>query len=783
MLNRLAAETSPYLRQHADNPVDWYPWGEEAFARARLEEKPIFLSIGYSTCHWCHVMAHESFENPAIAELLNRHFVSIKVDREDRPDVDRVYMSYVQALTGHGGWPLSAWLTPELKPFYGGTYFPPEDRYGRPGFPAVLNAIARGWKDDRASWVAQAETAIATLRGSAGPTVEGALRSEPAELATRLFESGAAAFEKAYQQLVQSFDPERGGFGGAPKFPRASNLAFLFRCAALQGPASEAGREATHLAAHTLRQMARGGIHDQVGGGFHRYSVDEDWFVPHFEKMLYDQAQIALNALEAWQATSDERHAWLVRDILDYVLRDLSHPEGGFYSAEDADSEPAPSAGSESSAEAPPQGAKAAPPPSKPVSQPASSEGAFYIWTQAEVVALLGPADAPLFCAHFGVKPEGNVPESRDPHREFTGRNILAQTRPLAETAKSFGLGLTEASDRLASSLERLRVARARRPRPGLDDKIITAWNGLMISALARASAVPAESLADRRSICRTAAVQAAEFVRRELFDPGRGVLFRSWRGGRGASDGFAEDYAFFVQGLLDLYEATWDVRWLQWAEALQAKMDELFWDEEGGGYFNSAAGAPDIVLRLKEDYDGAEAASSSVAAGNLLRLSLLLGDLPAKLPPAATSAEAPAAGAKAEPPLSQPIALSRRHRALRTLEAFRPRWQEVPQALPQMLCSLGRALEPPRHVVLAGHAGAADFQALAAVLFEGLGPQRALLAADGGPAQAWLAQRAPWLAEMRPLGGKAAAYVCEGFACQLPVAVPEDLRRFLAAK
>ena len=373
--------------------------------------------------------------------------------------------------------------------------------------------------------------------------------------------------------------------------------------------------------------------------------------------------------------------------------------------------------------------------------------------------------------------------ESRDPHREFTGRNILAQTRPLAETAKSFSLGLEEASDRLASSLERLRVARARRPRPGLDDKIITAWNGLMISALARASVVPAESLADRRAICRTAAVRAAEFIHRELFDPGRGVLFRSWRGGRGASDGFAEDYAFFVQGLLDLYEATWDARWLEWAEALQAKMDELFWDEEGGGYFNSAAGATDIVLRLKEDYDGAEPASSSVAAGNLLRLSLLLGDSSAETPPTATSAEAPAAGAKADPILTQPLALSRRHRALRTLEAFRPRWQEVPQALPQMLCSLGRALESPRQVVLAGHPGAADFQALADVLFERLGPQRALLAVEGGPAQAWLARRAPWLAEMRPLGGRAAAYVCENFTCQAPVASAEELRSLLATK
>ena len=733
-MNQLAREKSPYLLQHAANPVDWHPWGPAAFARARAEEKPIFLSIGYSTCHWCHVMAHESFEDPAIAALLNESFIAIKVDREERPDVDKIYMSYVQALTGHGGWPLSAWLTPELKPFYGGTYFPPEDRQGRAGFPAILRAIARGWSDEREKLVAESERVLATLRNQSraegGPSsakaTEDRSAGDSASLPNReLYESASAAFEKCFQFFHESFDAARGGFGGAPKFPRASNFSFLFRCAALQGPESEEGGDAAHMAAHTLQQMARGGIHDHVGGGFHRYAVDEDWFVPHFEKMLYDQAQIAVAAIEAWQATGDERHAWLALDIFGYVLRDLAHPGGGFYSAEDADSEKAEAKGEH-------------------------SEGAFYIWTKAEIEAALGE-DAALVCAHYGVTAEGNVPAARDPQAEFTGRNIFAQTRSLLETAKALGLEPQEASDRLIAGLERLRAVRAKRPRPLRDDKILTAWNGLMISALARGAAVPAESLAAGREAHRAAAVGAAEFVQRELWDDARGVLFRAWREGRGAIEGFAEDYAYLIQGLLDLHEATFDLRWIRWAERLQTKMDELFWDDAHGGYFNSAAGATDIVLRLKEDYDGAEPTPSSVAALNLLRLAGIF-----------------------------PGNKEHRLRALRTLEAFRPRWQEAPHALPQMLCALELALESPRHLMLAGDPRSADFQALAAVAHEKLGPRRIILALDGGDGQAWLAKQSPWLADMRPAHGKATAYLCQEFTCQAPVTTPEELRKLL---
>ena len=718
MPNRLALESSPYLRQHAGNPVDWHPWGEEAFALARSEQKPIFLSIGYSTCHWCHVMAHESFENGATATLLNEGFIPIKVDREERPDVDRVYMSFVQALTGQGGWPLSVWLTPALKPFYGGTYFPPEDRHGRPGFPSVLRSIVRGWREDRQKLEDHGETLVASLREQLGAR-------KAAEPGLALADAASAAFEACFEALHGNYDPARGGFGGAPKFPRASNLDFLFRCAAIQGVESDAGSEAVAMAVPTVRRMARGGIHDHVGGGFHRYSVDEDWFVPHFEKMLYDQAQIAVNAVESWQATGDGRCIWLARDILDYVLRDLGHPGGGFCSAEDADS--AVGATGE------------------------HAEGAFYVWGQEEIEAILG-ADAALFCSLFGVLPAGNVPDARDPNGEFTGRNILMQSRPLADAAKEAGLEVEAASEIVVDCLTRLRAARSTRPRPQLDAKIITAWNGLMISALARTyQAMGTASLEGTTYLA--AARCAAEFIQRELFDGKQGILFRSWCGERGAIEGFAEDYAFLIHGLIDLYEATFDARWLQWAEQLQAKMDELFWDSEGGGYFNSAAGASDIVIRIKDDYDGAEPAPSSVAAMNLLRLA------------AAFESEGTAY----------------RERALRTLAAFQPRWSEYPNAMPRMLCALELALGPPRQVVLVGDPDSGDFQAMAAVLAERLGPRRSILGADGGPGQAWLATRAPWIAEMRPLNGRATAYVCENFTCHSPASTPDELRQRLS--
>jgi uncharacterized protein YyaL (SSP411 family) len=719
MPNRLANATSPYLLQHADNPVDWHPWGQEAFDAARSRDCPIFLSIGYSTCHWCHVMAHESFENEAIAGVLNGSFLPIKLDREERPDVDRVYMSYLQALTGHGGWPLSVWLTPDLKPFYAGTYFPPEDRQGRAGFPTVLRAIARGWKEDRARLVEEAERVVVSL----GERAED--RAAPADGAPApLAQAAGEAFEKAYQYYAESYDPRHGGFGGAPKFPRPANLEFLLRCAALQGLGSEAGTEAAGMVAGTLRAMARGGIHDHVGGGFHRYSVDAEWFVPHFEKMLYDQAQIALCALGAWQATGDERHAWLARDILDYVLRDLAAPEGGFYSAEDADS--VPDGGSD------------------PV------EGAYYVWTMAEAANALG-GDTAFAAGHFGMKPEGNVPPERDPHGEFTGRNILVQVRPFAETATLFGMKPEAASELLASCLSRLLAARSARRRPHLDDKVVAGWNGLMISALARAAVLPAESLADRRPAYLAAAQRAAAFAERELFNIPGGMPRRSWRRGSGSGPGFAEDGAFLVQAWLDLYEATFDKAWIERAELLQHVLDALFWDSGKGGYFNSAIGSADVVVRLKEDYDGAEPAATSTAALNLFRLASL------------TSSDA------------------LRDQGRRAIAAFRGRWAESPQAMPQLLCAFETALEPPRHVVITGDPASPRFAALASVLHEKLGPRRALIALDGSPdSRKWFAARAPWLGAMGGHDADPTAYVCEEFVCRAPARTADELRKVL---
>jgi Highly conserved protein containing a thioredoxin domain len=665
--NLLADSTSPYLLQHKDNPVAWRPWGEEAFAEAGRLGKPVFLSIGYSTCHWCHVMAHESFENPEIAALMNESFVNIKVDREERPDVDRLYMAFVQATTGQGGWPMSVWLTPEGKPFFGGTYFPPEDRYGRIGFPGLCRQIARLWAEDRARVEAEGTRVLAAL-------AEAVTANTPTT-----FAGDREPIRHAVEAFLRAFDPVEGGFGNAPKFPRTSVYDFLQRCG------GERGREAVLF---TLRKMAAGGLRDHLGGGFHRYSVDEFWHVPHFEKMLYDQAQLAVSYLEAWQITGDDFYAGIVRQTLDYVLRDMTHPEGGFFSAEDADS--LPHAGAAEHA-----------------------EGAFYVWTQREIVEELGAEAAEIFCRHYGVRENGNVPPGSDPHGEFFHKNILIE-RESGEHPS------------LAESRARLFARRSKRPRPHLDDKILTAWNGLMISAFARAGA----ALAEPRYL--DAARRAAKFLQKNLTV--QGDLLRSWREGPGTIRGFAEDYAFLIQALLDLFEADLDDTWLEWALDLQRRQDGQFWDAPVGNYFSSPPDDPLVALRMKEDYDGAEPSANSVSARNLLRLARVLND--GRLEDKARGIIAAAAA---------------------TLE-------RIPTAVPQMLLALDLALAPPEQAVLAGAADDPAVRRALGRLHAEFAPHRLILRAGG------LAARShPELAEMKPVNGRPALYVCRNFACQAP--------------
>jgi len=705
--NRLAREKSPYLLQHAHNPVDWYAWGREAFAKARCEDKPIFLSIGYSTCHWCHVMAHESFENEETAEIMNREFINIKVDREERPDVDRVYMTFVQATTGGGGWPMSVWLTPELKPFVGGTYFPPSDRYGQPGFRKVLTGIASAWKKDREKIAEQGTRIIAALAKA------GERGGDKAERLT------AEALDAAYEQFSRSYDAHEGGFGSAPKFPRPATFNFLLRVhergigfqpmsAHRQDADATRSKHALEMSLFTLRKMAAGGMHDHLGGGFHRYSVDNYWHVPHFEKMLYDQAQLAVAYLEAFQITREPLFENVARDVLDYVRRDTTAQSGGFFSAEDADS-------------------------LFERGKPERGEGVFYIWTKKEIATALGPA-AEIFGFHYGVETDGNAPPGSDPHGEFRGRNILIERHSLGETAKHFAKEETEMRAALAASRATLLALRAKRPRPHLDDKIITAWNGLMISAYARGAQIL------REPVYLESATRAATFVHEQLYDSARKILVRNYREGRSEVEGFADDYAFVIQGLLDLYEAGFDTRWLQFAMELQETQDRFFLDEKNGGYFSNTDNDASILLRMKEDNDSAEPAASSVAALNLLRL----------------------AQVRDEPKW--------RERGEKTIAAFAPQISHFASAMPQMLVALDFSLGKPRQIVIAGKRDAADTCALLAEVRQHFLPNTIVLLADGSESQKFLGEKLEALRLMRPVDGKAAAYVCENFACKTPV-------------
>ena len=703
--NRLATEKSPYLLQHAHNPVDWYPWGEEAFEKAKRENKPIFLSVGYSTCHWCHVMERESFADSEIAKLINEGFVPVKVDREERPDVDRVYMTYVMAANGSGGWPMTVFLTPDRQPFYGGTYFPPEDRQGMPGIKRVLAAVRDTWDKRREEVVKEAE--------AIGKAVQQMTRLEPAKDA----KVDSAVVTAGYERLATTFDKEFGGFGRAPKFPEPVNHNFLLHYAAARGE-----DRAKEMVSQSLRAMLDGGIHDHLGGGFHRYATDRRWFLPHFEKMLYDQALLAGCFVDAYRLTGDETFANGARDVLDYVLRDLTGPEGQFYSAEDADSVRDPAHPHE------------------------KAEGAFYVWKAGEVDALLGKDIAEVVRFRFGVVPDGNVPAAQDPHKEFPGHNVLYAAQTMEAVAQKFGKPQAEVRTLLDDARRKLFEARSKRQRPHRDDKTIVAWNGLMISAFARAGAV----LDDPRY--RDAAVRAAEFLQAKLYDSDSKTLWRIWRAGRAPVGAFLDDYAFLIQGLLDLYEATLDARWLRWALDVAARQDELFLDAEHGGYFNAPASENQTVYRLKDDQEGAEPAGNSIAALNLLRL-----------------------GQKTdEPKLAD--------RAKRLFDAFSGRLTEHPGAMAQMLVAVDFHLAKPVQVVIAGDPASPDVRAMLKEVHSVYVPNRIVLGADGGAGQAFLSGHAEFIKEMKPLNGKATAYVCQNYACQQPTADLAELRRQLTA-
>lgn len=681
--NRLAKEKSPYLLQHAYNPVDWYPWSEEAFEVARRENKPIFLSIGYSTCHWCHVMERESFEDEEVAAALNADYVAIKVDREERPDIDHVYMAVCQAMTGQGGWPLTVMLTPDKKPFFVGMYFPKRRKYGRYGLMDLLPQLAEKWREDPQRVAETAEQIVREVETRSLSELEGEVSEE--------------TLDKAYAHYAQLFEPAFGGFGGAPKFPTSHNLSFLLRYYARTGT-----EQALAMAEKTLEAMYRGGMYDHVGFGFARYSTDEKWLVPHFEKMLYDNALLAWTYLEAFQVTRKEKYARAAREIFDYVLRDMTDREGGFYSAEDADSE--------------------------------GQEGKFYVWKRDEVLEVLGPEEGEWYGELFDITPEGNfeggsIPNliERDPEDEAR----LRQQPP------------EEVRRRAEACRRKLFAYREQRVRPGKDDKVLTAWNGLMIMALAKGGAVL------REETYLHAARKAADFINTRLRrEDGR--LLARYRDGEAAFPGYLDDYAFFVWGLLALYEAAFEPRDLKLAIELNRGMIDLFWDEERGGFFFSGSDGETLISRNKEIYDGAMPSGNAVAALNVLKLGRMTYD----------------AG------LSQ--------LAERQIEAFAGAIDHHPVGHSMFLIALDFAYGPPGEIVLAGDPGHETMRRMIETVHGSFRPGTPLLLIPNGEAGEELRALLPLVADKRAIGGRPTAYVCENFACQSPTTEIEELEELL---
>ena len=675
--NRLATETSPYLLQHAHNPVDWYPWGTDAFDHARREDKPILLSVGYSACHWCHVMERESFENDEIAALMNRLFVSIKVDREERPDVDQIYMQAVQSMTGRGGWPMTVFMTPDGVPFYGGTYFPPVDRHGMPAFPRLLQSIADAYHGRRGEVLEAGRQLVETMGQSERLSRSASLLSR--DVVTR-----------AYLGLAGEFDERDGGLGQAPKFPQPMTWEVILRVWKRTGDA-----RALEMLRHTLTRMARGGIYDQLGGGFHRYSVDAQWLVPHFEKMLYDNAQLASLYLHGWLATNDSEYRLIVEETLDYVRREMTHPAGGFYSAQDADSE--------------------------------GAEGKFFVWSPDEIRAALGdPALARVALAYWGV----------DDGPNFEDHSILFVPRDPATVAESLGLTQDAMMASLARARQVLHAAREKRVHPGLDDKVLASWNGLMLAAFAEAAAVLG------RADYLAAAVHNAEFLATQMVRDGR--LRRSWKDGQARITGYLEDHAMVGAGLLALYEATFDRKWLDESRRLAEEALRLFWSEEREAFFDTGHDQETLVVRPRNLFDNAVPSGTSVTIEWLLRLAVVLGE--------------------------------ERYEAV-ALKALRPMadlMQRYPSGFGRYLSALDFHLGPVAEVALVWPPGEERGMApLLDTLFGRYQPNRVVVgAAEGAPGAGGL----PLLAERGTVNGRPTAYVCRHYVCQLPVTEPQAL-------
>ena len=671
MPNRLAHETSPYLRQHADNPVDWYPWGEEALQRAQAENKPILLSIGYAACHWCHVMAHESFEDEATAALMNQYFVNVKVDREERPDLDSIYMNAVVAMTGQGGWPMTVALTPAGHPFFGGTYFPKQPRYGMPGFQQVLTSLARAWAQQQHEIEQNAQEITAHVSRALA-------LSAPAGMLD------PGLLDKALAALARDFDARAGGFGRAPKFPPAMTLEFLLRIYQMRSD-----QQARHMTEFTLEMMAGGGMYDQLGGGFARYATDNDWLVPHFEKMLYDNALLSRVYLHAWQVTGRPLYRRIVEETLDWVIREMRHPAGGFYSSLDADSE--------------------------------GVEGQFYVWRPDEIQAALGE-DAALFMHYYDVTGRGN----------WEGRNILHVARPLAEVAAELGLSESEAAARLAAARRALYAVRAQRVWPGLDDKVLTAWNGLMLASFAEAGRVLA------RPDYSQVAAQNAEFLYQTMRTPA-GRLLRTWKAGASAKyNAYLEDYAYLADGLLALYQTTFDERWFAWAAELAELMLAHFADE-AGGFFDTSDDHETLIQRPKDVQDNAIPSGNAVAAHVLLQLSLYTGRG------------------------------DYWNLAEQAVTALHGAMAQYPAGFAQWLQAATLILAEPQEIAVAGDPAGVDTQTLLRIAQN---PYRPFQVVAAGPGQSAI----PLLQNRPQRDGQATAYVCRQFVCQLPVTTPEAL-------